>query len=390
VKRNPNFEARGGKVSVLAHSLGAVITYDIMTGYISPLRSDCPELRSIELNGVDQSEEINHEGILVIDDITSDEMPEQPRLLFKLEHFFCLGSPLAVFLALRWKEPHNPDLRSYILPPTLCKRVYNVFHPSDPVAYRLEPLLSKSYVKIAPLVIHPTGSSTKPKYDEMEKELISREPTTQQQPHPSAKSDDIFGGNFGPTSQSSSLRSTPQRFNATNANVTSGPPSSSLSMAANLKSPPTPSKDSNWSWFNLMKYWKTPESNPEFSQTSSMGSPPGFQELGHQVIPGRSPRIPDVDAEVQFHSLPPGPRNDEFVPDTSMGEETFLTATAASVPPIPNDLEYRMDYVLRESNLSSSYLAALTSHTAYWNTPDVAFFVLTHLYNGSLEQVDNH
>ncbi|CAG7820845.1 unnamed protein product, partial [Allacma fusca] len=85
VKRNPNFEARGGKVSVLAHSLGAVITYDIMTGYISPLRSDCPELRSIELNGVDQSEEINHEGILVIDDITSDEMPEQPRLLFKQE-----------------------------------------------------------------------------------------------------------------------------------------------------------------------------------------------------------------------------------------------------------------------------------------------------------------
>ncbi|CAG7659373.1 unnamed protein product [Allacma fusca] len=301
-----------------------------------------------------------------------------------MEHFFCLGSPLAVFLALRWKEPHNPDLRSYILPPTLCKRVYNVFHPSDPVAYRLEPLLNKSYIKIAPLVIHSTGTAVKPKYDEMEKELISREPTVHQQSHAANKSDEIF---FGTTSQSNSCRSTPQRLNPTNAGGTSGSASSASSAAANLKSPPTPSKDSNWSWFNLMKYWKTPESNSEFNQTSAMGSPPGLHELGQQAISGRSSRLTDVDAEIQFHSLPPGLRNDEFIQDTSMGEETV---TAASVPPIPNDLEYRMDYVLRESNLSSSYLAALTSHTAYWNTPDVAFFVLTHLYNGSLEQLDNH
>jgi len=33
VKRNPDFVTRGGKVSVIAHSLGAVITYDIVTGY---------------------------------------------------------------------------------------------------------------------------------------------------------------------------------------------------------------------------------------------------------------------------------------------------------------------------------------------------------------------
>lgn len=34
VKRNPNFAMNGGKVSVMAHSLGAVITYDILTGYL--------------------------------------------------------------------------------------------------------------------------------------------------------------------------------------------------------------------------------------------------------------------------------------------------------------------------------------------------------------------
>lgn len=31
--RNPEFEEKGGKVSIVSHSLGCVITYDIMTGW---------------------------------------------------------------------------------------------------------------------------------------------------------------------------------------------------------------------------------------------------------------------------------------------------------------------------------------------------------------------
>ena len=33
VERNPYFEANGGKVSIVAHSLGCVVTYDILTGW---------------------------------------------------------------------------------------------------------------------------------------------------------------------------------------------------------------------------------------------------------------------------------------------------------------------------------------------------------------------
>lgn len=40
----------------------------------------------------------------------------------------------------------------------------------------------------------------------------------------------------------------------------------------------------------------------------------------------------------------------------------------------------RLDYVLRETNLAGSYFSALTSHTAYWNNYDVAYFVLTRLF----------
>lgn len=35
--RNPDFEEKGGKVSIVSHSLGCVITFDIMTGW-DPVR----------------------------------------------------------------------------------------------------------------------------------------------------------------------------------------------------------------------------------------------------------------------------------------------------------------------------------------------------------------
>lgn len=43
-------------------------------------------------------------------------------------------------------------------------------------------------------------------------------------------------------------------------------------------------------------------------------------------------------------------------------------------------LDYRLDYILRESNLGVSYLSALTSHTAYWTNYDVAYFILTQIF----------
>ena len=32
---------------------------------------------------------------------------EQSGLLFRIENLFCLGSPLSVFLTLRWRDPTN-------------------------------------------------------------------------------------------------------------------------------------------------------------------------------------------------------------------------------------------------------------------------------------------
>lgn len=40
-------------------------------------------------------------------------------------------------------------------------------------------------------------------------------------------------------------------------------------------------------------------------------------------------------------------------------------------------LKHRIDFILREGSMESSYLSALTSHTSYWGNMDVAFFLLT-------------
>lgn len=53
--------------------------------------------------------------------------------VLQIDNFFCLGSPLSVFLALRVPKGQHGY---HLFPPTLCNRLYNIFHLTDPVAYR--------------------------------------------------------------------------------------------------------------------------------------------------------------------------------------------------------------------------------------------------------------
>lgn len=60
----------------------------------------------------------------------------------QVENFFCMGSPLAVFLALRGIRPGSSCHQDHILPTTICSRLFNVFHPTDPVVSRPQILQS--------------------------------------------------------------------------------------------------------------------------------------------------------------------------------------------------------------------------------------------------------
>jgi hypothetical protein len=67
---------------------------------------------------------------------------------------------LAVFLCLRGVRPAAVGTQDHILPKHICKNLFNIFHPSDPVAYRLEPLILKHYATKSALEIQKTSEAT--------------------------------------------------------------------------------------------------------------------------------------------------------------------------------------------------------------------------------------
>uniref|UniRef100_A0A7S2ZNL2 PH domain-containing protein n=2 Tax=Rhodosorus marinus TaxID=101924 RepID=A0A7S2ZNL2_9RHOD len=112
-KRHPEFN---GKLCLFGHSLGGIIVYEIASRQVT----DDPRL-------------LKSEGLL---------------LDFEVESIYALGSPLGGFLTLEFK------LGTLCLKPQdLPYRIYNIFHPNDPVALRLEPVVDDRYTPVPPVVI---------------------------------------------------------------------------------------------------------------------------------------------------------------------------------------------------------------------------------------------
>ncbi|XP_048060870.1 SEC23-interacting protein [Megalobrama amblycephala] len=66
---------------------------------------------------------------------------------FEPVNFFALGSPIGMFLTVRGVEKIE---ESYQLP--TCKGFFNIYHPLDPVAYRIEPMILPD-IELEPVLI---------------------------------------------------------------------------------------------------------------------------------------------------------------------------------------------------------------------------------------------
>ena len=166
--RNPSFK---GSVSLCGHSLGSAILFDILCHQPDELKP--PQLENIGA----------HKG-------TSKPSRQVHPLEFDCEELFCLGSPIALFQMLKGKtiagrdtmnikgpqksfdienNPNSfnpsffnagPSVRpntpgelnegSTIVSSPKCRQLYNIFHPSDPVSYRIEPLISSAMSTLKP------------------------------------------------------------------------------------------------------------------------------------------------------------------------------------------------------------------------------------------------
>ncbi|XP_008280235.1 phospholipase DDHD2 isoform X1 [Stegastes partitus] len=72
---------------------------------------------------------------------------DYPQLAFQPQTFFAFGSPIGMFLTVRGLKRIDPN---YTFP--TCKSFYNIYHPYDPVAYRIEPMIV-SDVDVEPMLI---------------------------------------------------------------------------------------------------------------------------------------------------------------------------------------------------------------------------------------------
>lgn len=102
-------------------SLGGIITWDILSHQRTP---------------ANDKEKADYAKLDII----------YPKLDFKPDYFFALGSPIGAILVFRNQNPalYRPD-DSIIFE--------NIFHPFDPLAYRFEPLLHDQYTDEAAVLI---------------------------------------------------------------------------------------------------------------------------------------------------------------------------------------------------------------------------------------------
>jgi DDHD domain len=142
--RHPSFK---GKVSLIGHSLGAAIMFDLLCN--QNLDAASPSL--------------------------SRQFKADPRMQldFEVKDFYAFGSPIGLFQMLKGRTiaaRHSPNVKPAQTPfgqtidpfsqnsayleittsSPKCRQIFNIFHPTDPIAYRLEPLISSALASMTP------------------------------------------------------------------------------------------------------------------------------------------------------------------------------------------------------------------------------------------------
>jgi len=147
----PDFASRGGKFSLIGHSLGSVICWDLLSLKKNLLLNDNNKhaVHVTTSKAAGNTANINYQQL----SNGGDYGPSLPKMFEKVLPFepdftMFIGSPIGLFLSLRGAHPvfdsirddhpQQPKVSPFTLP---TRALYNIFSPSDPVAYRIEPLL---------------------------------------------------------------------------------------------------------------------------------------------------------------------------------------------------------------------------------------------------------
>uniref|UniRef100_A0A8C7FFK6 Phosphatidylinositol transfer protein membrane associated 2 n=1 Tax=Oncorhynchus kisutch TaxID=8019 RepID=A0A8C7FFK6_ONCKI len=300
-------------------------------------------------------------------------MLEGGRLDFEVADFFLFGSPLGLVLALRKTVVPSIDVSS--LRPA-CQQLYNLFHPADPSASRLEPLLEKRFHQLPPFCV--------PRYQRFplgdgHSALLVE--TMQSNPHLLLESVPLRcqEGGVSETSIPVPVRSWPQQASQLNDSY----PSSPLTGPPHSRGPRRSSEASIASQVSGMadSYTASNITNTTKCYSSSSKKLGLLSQLALSKLPSRSPS-PRARKKIRpFLTL----RHTDSEQDTLMDIEQVASRWWGSK---------RMDYALYCPDALTAFPTVALPHlfhASYWESTDVVSFLLRQVMrheNSSILELD--
>ncbi|KAI1057343.1 hypothetical protein LB506_012980 [Fusarium annulatum] len=379
-ERNPDFR---GKVHLMGHSLGSAILFDLL----------CQQKR-------DQSAE--PKSVLRL--WPAQNISETPHkdhdlsLEFKVEDFFCLGSPIGLFQMLKGQtiaarhRNASSDIKDIYggstqgecfrtaplssgveqispltgLPMSVSspkiQQLFNIFHPSDPISYRLEPLIS------------PTMSTLKPQLLPYTKRGIFGNVAPQGLTGIGAKVGQSVSGLWSSLSAGIASNLLNRSLGLSNEEV------ARITASAEGTGPETGAKTANRDVPNAAEKREATDARMKKLADSASVSDSGAGD--------RNPTLIDEEIETlysNFQKNRAGPNKDQETTGTGTEKATAdddkkarkMRKEEAKVRALNRN--GRVDYSIQESVLDFNPINTIASHMAYWADEDVNHFVLSQL-----------
>ncbi|KAF4342721.1 phospholipase mitochondrial [Fusarium beomiforme] len=390
-ERNPEFK---GKVHLMGHSLGSAILFDLL----------CQQKR-------DQSTKPK----TVLRMRPAQDISESPgkdselNLEFTVEDFFCLGSPIGLFQMLKGQtiaaRHHNAsgtinniqgahdqgdDFRTASLassaeqissltglPITISspkvQQLFNIFHPSDPISYRLEPLISPSMSRLKPQLLPYT------------KRGIFGTVAPQGLTGIGAKVGQSVSGLWSSLSAGIASNLLNRSLGLSNEEVTRIT-SSADQEATGSETPGT--KTTNRDVPNAAEKREATDARMKKLANSTFGPDSGAGE--------HNPTLIDEEIETlysNFQKSRTGPNKDQEMTaaETVDGDKKARKMRNEEAKVRALNRNGRVDYSIQESVLDFNPINTIASHMSYWADEDVNHFVLSQmLSNRSSVKKDEH
>ena len=401
-QRNPDFK---GKVSLMGHSLGSAIMFDLLC-----------------------NQKVDNQSKRSSRSWSSRKEEQRMQLEFEVEDFYGLGSPIGLFQMLKGRRiagRQTPGVKpaqtpwdlaedSYFEPPIQhvsnqnstyvdittssprCARIFNIFHPTDPIAYRLEPLIS------------PAMAGLKPQPLPFTKKSLFSAPAGQGLTGIGARVGQSVSGFWSSISGGIATSLLNRSLGITNEEAlrmseqqqqqqkTRAPLSmaAGTNVGAGVVSPPLPPAPSQ----------ATGES-PLHLERPTNALQRSLSQYASAIEPGEDgahpPTLIDTELETLYtgfqkqkqalSATAPAPRS-----SNPLDDDNDAHASGASV--VHRDIEEqgrrlrreeqkvralnengRVDYSIQEGAFDISFLASIASHLSYWADEDVAHFVISQL-----------